>query len=393
MKLIPFLLALSFFTETIIGQNNLPVLKAATNILTIKDGDELRKDYWSISPETKLDIYIADKTRSIKTVTFYSDIDSIFFELKPAEYYDFVVLLNEKDSCFHRIKSGISAPVIDLQNPTHDTIPFVLTEFNNIYIQTILNQIDTVKLMFHTDATGVYLTKKAVDKTNSLNLDKSDTANSWGGEGTIRYSQNNSLQIGHLNWGGLTIMQDENSGKLTDGKFGPNLFPDKIIEINYDKKLLIIHSVLPSLDDDYEQLNLIYKRSSMFVEGSCLIGEQLYKNDFLIHTGFGGTLLFDNQFVEKNNISDKLEVISESQLKDSFGNILKTKKVLLPSLSFGNVAFTEVPIGLFEGTVGQQRMSVLGSDLLKRFNIILDQQNAFIYLKPNGFFDAPFSEG
>jgi hypothetical protein len=393
MKLIPFLLALSFFAETIIGQNNLPVLKATTNILTIKDGKEIRKDYWHISPDTKLDVYIADKTRQIKTVTFYSDIDSISFEIKPAEYYDFVILLNEKDSCFHRIKSGISPLSINSKNTNPDTIPFILTEFNNIYIQAILNQIDTVKLMFHTDATGVFLTKKAAKKTTSLNLNKTDTANSWGGEGTIRYSQNNHLQIGHLNWDGITIMEDENSGKLTDGKFGPNLFPDKIIEINYDKKLLVIHSVLPILDDDYEQLNLIYKRSSLFVEGTCTIEGQVYNNDFLIHTGFGGTLLFDNQFAEKNNISDKLKTISESQLKDSFGNIIKTKKVLLPSLIFGNAGFADVPIGLFEGTVGQQRMSVLGGDLLKRFNIILDQQNAYIYLKPNAFFDAPFSEG
>lgn len=393
MKLIPFLFTLSFIVNTMIGQSSLPVLKTTTNILSIKDGKEIRKDYWHISPETKLDVYTADKTSLNKTVTFYSDIDSISFELKPTEHFDFVVLLNDQDSCFHRIKSGISPLSIDSQNPTHDTIPFVLTEFNNIYIQAILNQIDTVKLMFHTDATGVFLTKRAAGKTNSLNLDKTDQANSWGGRGTIRYSQNNSLQIGHLNWEGTTIMEDENSGQLTDGKFGPNLFPDKIIEINFDKKLLIVHSILPDLDDGYEQLNLIYKRSSMFIEGNCMIGEQMYKNDYLIHTGFGGTLLFDNEFVAKNNISEKLQTISESQLKDSFGNVLKTKKVLLPSLKFGDFDFTDVPIGIFEGTVGQQRMSVLGGDLLKRFNIILDQQNAFIYLKPNDFFDAPFANG
>ena len=71
----------------------------------------------------------------------------------------------------------------------------------------------------------------------------------------------------------------------------------------------------------------------MFLEGIIKIGEVGYKNRFLIHSGYGGTLLFDNEFVEANNLGTQLEIIDEKVLKDSYGNSLKTKKAILNSLN------------------------------------------------------------
>lgn len=42
------------------------------------------------------------------------------------------------------------------------------------------------------------------------------------------------------------------------------------------------------------------------------------------------------------------------------------------------------------GSIGRQKMSVLGGDLLKHFNIIIDRKNGFIYIKPNQLMDTPF---
>jgi len=86
-----------------------------------------------------------------------------------------------------------------------------------------------------------------------------------------------------------------------------------------------------------------------------------------------------------------LEVISESELKDSYGNILKTKKALLPAFKLGNIKVKELPIGFFEGAIGRQKMSVMGGNLLKRFNIIIDIEAAHIYLKPNSLMELPFT--
>ncbi len=70
-------------------------------------------------------------------------------------------------------------------------------------------------------------------------------------------------------------------------------------------------------------------------------------------------------------------------MKDSYGNILKTKKAIMPLVKIGNEQLTDVPVGFFEGAIGRQKMSILGGDILKRFNWIIDAERKFIYLKAN----------
>ena len=374
------------------AQTQQPVLHTTTKILSIKDGKEWRKDYWTISPDIKLDTYTADKTSKTKVVTFYSDIDSISFTITPGVKFDFTVLLNGQDSCFHQIKSGIT-PLLAEQGPANrDTIPFTLTKHNNISIKAILNQKDTLNLMFHTGSSAVFVTQKSREKASSLKLNKADTIQTWGGEGLIRSSNNNALQIGNHYRDQLLIREDKHSGHSTDGKFGPNFFGNKILEIDFDNSLLIVHSSLPELEGTYEKRNLIFRQNLMFVEGELNIGEKKYTNDFLIHSGFSGAALLDDQFVHDNHIGNQLPTISESELKDALGNVIKTKKVKLPFFNLAGSQFQDVPIAFFEGSIGRQKQSVLGGELLKRFNIILDMQQAYIYLKPNNLFHSPFPD-
>ncbi|MCB0598800.1 MAG: hypothetical protein H6557_20520 [Lewinellaceae bacterium] len=264
-----------------------------------------------------------------------------------------------------------------------DTIPFILTEHNNISIEAILNEKDTLHLMFHTAASSVTLIKSATEKLASLKLNQADTVKSWGGEHASRFGDGNSLQIGNLKWEQITIWENENSGPMTDGKFGPDLFQDKVIEINFDEHFMVIHPSLPEIGEDNEKLNLTMENGLMFIEGAGRIGDNVYSNRFLIHSGFGGALLLDDAFVRGNGIGGQLEIVEESELKDSYGNILKTKKAILPSFTLGNTTLSDVPVGFFEGSIGRQKMSVIGGAVLKRFNMVIDQRNSCIYLKAN----------
>lgn len=374
------------------AQTDLPILKTNIKTLAVKDGDVLRNDYWTIQPTLKIDIYEADKTQNIKFVTFYSDIDSITFEIEAMKQQDFLIIYNEKDTCLTRIKSGIS--VIDKTQIelTQDTIPFILTSSNNIIIQTILNETDTLNLMFHTAQGTVSLTEEAVTKITKKNFDGITTANSWGGEHTSRYSRGNYLKIKDFEWKNVTIWEDKNTGPSADGKFGPNLFDNKVIELNFDKNIMVIHAYLPEIEEIYQQENLIFKSSMMFIETTYQIEDNEYKNQVLIHSGYGGTLLLDDKFVERNQIGQQLKIISESHLKDSYGNILKTKKAVLPYFLIGKNSFVDMPVNFFEGTIGQQQMSVIGGDILKRFNVFFDLQNAYIYYTPNNLTDSPFGK-
>lgn len=264
-----------------------------------------------------------------------------------------------------------------------DTIPFTLTGHNNISIQAIMNTVDTVDLMFHTAANSVTLTTTASEHLKNIKWSSKTDVNSWGGNSSARYSDSNHLEIDGLKWKDIPVWETTNSGPGTDGKFGPNLFKDYVIEINFDQGVLILYKTLPEKTKDFVKTTLEFKDGFMFIEGLSNINDIDYKNKFLIHSGYGGTVLFDDKFVAESKLGEHIEIIDEKELKDSYGNVLKTKKGKLPLFSIADIGFEYIPVGFFEGTIGRQQMSVIGGDLLKRFNLIIDSNREFIYLKAN----------
>ena len=264
-------------------------------------------------------------------------------------------------------------------------IPFQLTEFNNISIQAIINEKDTVNLMFHTAASSVTLIEEATKNIKSLTFNNNtEEVKSWGGEtNTARFSENNSIQIGEMKFKGISIWENKYSGPKTDGKFGIDLFKDYVIKLDFEKNVLIISSTLPSNIKKYKKLKIVLENDMIFLEASFKINKTVLKNKFLIHSGYSGDILFDDKFARENKLDENLKIIGEKELKDSYGNILKTIKAILPVLKIGHVKLSNVPVGFFSGALGRQQMSVLGADILKRFSIIIDSKREYIYLKSN----------
>ena len=275
-------------------------------------------------------------------------------------------------------------------------IPFTLTDANNISIRAVLNDKEPVQLMFHTAVDSISLTKDAVGKLKTLKVDQSIDIESWGGRAAAGVSTGNRLQIAELAWKDQTIFVDELSGPETDGKFGPHLFAGKVIEINFDNRELVVHPSLPEFvsaeASTYRRLDFSLDHGSIFVAGELSVGDQRLGNQFMLHTGFGGTVLLDDEFVQKHKLVDRLKSISERELKDAFGNVLKTKKVQLGTLDFGGIQFENVTAEIFAGALGKQKVSVIGGGLIKRFNLVIDSQNKHLYLQPNKLFDLPFDD-
>lgn len=99
-KLFTFLMV-ALSATTVLAQKNLPIVKANSTEVDIKDDKKLSKKAWRIVPEEKLDVYVT----SGKKVTFYTDIDSISFNINPkVASYDFIILLNGKDTARTQIK-------------------------------------------------------------------------------------------------------------------------------------------------------------------------------------------------------------------------------------------------------------------------------------------------
>lgn len=98
LKLLPVLFIIG---QSVFAQQKLPVIMASSKMVDIRDGDNFKKSSWTISPELKPDIYTTSNKNA--RITFYTDLDSISFTVVPKMKYDFIILLNKKDSALTQI--------------------------------------------------------------------------------------------------------------------------------------------------------------------------------------------------------------------------------------------------------------------------------------------------
>ncbi|MFT3881302.1 MAG: hypothetical protein QM703_16765 [Gemmatales bacterium] len=259
-------------------------------------------------------------------------------------------------------------------------IPFTLTSQNNIVVQAFLNGGGALKLMLHTASSGVTLTEEGAKKAKMV-FTGSTEMKSWGGSGTSRWSKGNTLLLGNYQQGNITVHENKNSGEGTDGKFGLDIFGKRIVEIDFGRSLIVLHEKLPAKVERYTRVKLENRDGELFVQGNCLIEGKDHVTRFLIHTGYSGGLLLDDAFAAKAGVEGKIKITSESSLKDSFGHTIKVKKGILPTFVLGKTTISEVPVGFFAGAVGAQKMSVLGCEVLKRFNVVFDLGNNELYLE------------
>lgn len=280
-------------------------------------------------------------------------------------------------SSFAQEKSSLARDKTTIQ------IPFELTAYNNMLMQVVINQKDSVKLMFHTAADAVNLTEEATKRVK-LDYSRTDSVKSWGGnDNTSRYSEHNDVQMGELRFKDVGIWEDKNSGQHSDGKFGINLFEGKVIAIDFENQLLTLSDALPAVLAGYSKHKLSNENGYLFLTGNSLMGTESISNKYLIHSGYAGAILYDDQFVAEHKIADKIKITHEKALKDSFGNVLKTQKGSIPLFSIADIDLTDVPVGFFTGALSKQKMSIVGGDILKRFQIILDAERSYVYLKQN----------
>jgi hypothetical protein len=102
MKNTIFLLAIicspTLFAQTV-DLKKMKIIRANSDTVAIRDGDELYEKGWTITPSVKPDIRI---TRN-KKITFITDLDSITFNTEANKNYDFVILKG-KDSAWTQIQ-------------------------------------------------------------------------------------------------------------------------------------------------------------------------------------------------------------------------------------------------------------------------------------------------
>jgi hypothetical protein len=371
-------------SNTVAAQPDLPILKSRSKVITIIDGDHVKRDYWVLMPEKNPDIYFVEIPKKPHTVTFRTDVDSLTVPVQFGDQFDFIILLNDKIACPTQIRAEYrKVQPYSRARPnraqTTDTIPFSLGDNDKIYLKGRLNGGDTLSFQFDLGCGGSVIKKSSVAKAKmqfdgTANLINSD------GNNVVPSSSSNRLQIEQLRWEDLPFLVADNMTYREDGLLGNTLFQDKVIEINYDRSVIVIHDTLPAIDATYSEHAIILDGVVPFIQGSLTIDGQQRDGWFMFDTGAYTSILRTVQ------VSRASKLFGELRKMWSGHNTSSTPRITIGTHTFADFNYA---IENHQGT--DDVLGLLGNDILKRFNVLLDNQNGFIYLQPNTLANAPYA--
>ncbi|XOV93431.1 MAG: hypothetical protein ACFHWX_01720 [Bacteroidota bacterium] len=357
-----------------LAQRDLPIISASSKSVDIRDGNHFKKGYWYIFPDRKPDYYYVEIPEKPHQVTFITDLDSISFDIKYGENYDFIILLNGNDSCFTRISAtykNLDSYTRKRITPNPDTLSFTLGDNDKIYLKGTINGSQPLDIQFDLGNGGTIIKKSSVEKVK-MEFDETITLYNSDGTNLVPASSRNLLEIGNMIWDSIGIAVADNMTHREDLIVGNSLFKNKIIEIDYDQKKLVIHDTLPHLNAGYSKHDIIRDGGTVpFIKGSLTFQGKTQKGWMMFDTGAYTSILNSSDVPITNKML--------GELKSMIGI---DHEAFIPKLSIGSYEFSGFNY-VTRDMDGDDFHLILGNDLLKRFNLILDNRNGHIYLKPN----------
>jgi hypothetical protein len=358
------------------AQNGLPVIRATSKQIKILDGDDLR--HGELVPSLKPDVYPYHKSAAAKRVVYYTDVDSIAFDVHPGDTYEFIILLNDKDSCYQQL-SAVNPYKIEYSRGGNkegtDTIAFTLGANNAIHIKGIINGSDTLDLIFDTGASVEVLSDRGASKGVKLQPD-------------------NRMEVAGLTWQKVPVTYIDYNGSLpADGVIGYNAFEDKMVEIDYDRGIMVIHHQSFAPGNGYTATPIVWREANSFIEAELAINGKRCKGLFLFDTGSKWAISANHAFASKNNLFEGMKKLGTRRAKGVNGVSIKSHSFLLPVFIIAGIPLHNIPMDLeLEAKEGSLSFNILGNDVLKRFNVIVDYQKSIIYLKPNSLVNTAYNQ-
>lgn len=366
---------------------DVPVLPASSGFVDVSDGDEMFREEWIVGSGTESapQVYIPLKSEQPKQITFTSDRGKVTFDTQPGQVYAFIV---ERDGAqtFTRIDRGstdrptLKQGLVATRSSATTApvaIPFSIDESNGIRIKGSINGSPPLDLAFDTGAKRVYVVKERLAGKVALTFGGSIADVGSDGVSKAAVSTGNRLVIGDLAWKDVDLV--ESPIGTTDGIIGWSVFENKLIEIDYDRKVMMIHDSFATVPAGYVKLPLRTYSGSPFVEATVTVQNRDITDWFLFDSGFNKQLYVSNRLAVKHGLGGE----------GKGGNMASSaqKPIAVQRLAVSNLRIGEFDVANIDASInvgGPEEVphnDILGNELLSRFNVVLDIQHGALYLR------------
>lgn len=363
----------------VFAQVKVPLIKASSEKAVIIDGAYCHVD-WKLDPLTKPDTYFVNIPAQRSTVVFKTHQEELTVATEPGKSYDFMVLLNNKDTCHVRISAQLppDLPSMDSQDPFPVRIPFRLIG-SRIFLNGSIDKKE-VSIQFDLGA-GTGVVNKNSSKRLDLSFSSFTAVSNTEGVNRERTSLGNQLNIGSIDWQDVSLTEVGNMKPYEDIIIGNSFFRNYIIEIDYDKMEFVVHRDLPLKTSVYKKLPVFYEQNRPKFQAVIRHNKRQYDFWFLFDTGRDGTMLLGEDFTSTGNIWNELTPLT----------VINNRKIIRLDATIADVEFKDIVTNAADPAKPNGRSSLFGNQILNHFNVILDNKAGFLYLKPNGRTKEPYS--
>ncbi len=273
-----------------------------------------------------------------------------------------------------------------------DTIPFSLGKNNKIYIKVRINNSEELNFMYDTGADQNAVKKSVLDKKATFKIDGKEENTGIGGKSIVETSSANSIQISAVSKTNQDLVVLDYEDEYEDGIIGWPFFENKVVNINYGIKKIIIHDKLPEIPKEYIKLKCKKINNLFYIPITLVVNGKKITDWYELDTGCDSSIIISNLLATRRNLIGKMIKIGSSVATGSDNHEIENDLVLLDELRLKKYRFFRIPINVAVTKSTQENNDLVGNNFLKRFHIFMDFTQNTIYLKVNNLVHTPYNE-
>jgi len=280
------------------------------------------------------------------------------------------------------------------------TVPFTMLTGGVIMVKGLLNNYpDSLNFIIDTGSGGISLDSLTCLRLGIPLVPSSYLIRGVGGVREVKFLYNASLKLDTLTTDSLNF--HVNDYDILSSVYGTKI--DGIIGFSYIKKFIL------RIDYDSMYMEIFSKGRFQYPKNGFLMHPNMQsipvvdikfreskklRNSFFFDTGAGLCLMLSEEYVKDSAVFSPLKRPPVLTQAEGLGGKMIMKLTTVKALHVGPYTFKNVPTHIFEDVYNITAYPILGgligNDILRRFNMVLNYAKKEIHLTPNSSFKDAF---
>jgi hypothetical protein len=257
---------------------------------------------------------------------------------------------------------------------------------------------DSLNFIMDTGSGGISLDSATCQRLKIQTIPSDKTIRGIAGIRQVNFIYNQKLRLTGLTVDSLDFHVNDYDvlssvyGDKIDGIIGYSFFSRYIVRIDYDSSKIYIYTKGYM---KYPKGGFLFHPtlSNLPIQIARIREEKDVTSRFYFDTGAGLCLLLSSDFTSDSSLMGSKKLMVPTQA-EGLGGKANMKLTTVKEVKFGPYKFRNIPTYVFDDdynvTSYPSLGGLIGNDILRRFNVILNYERREIYLLPNTHFRDPF---